>query len=130
MSSKYSSKPEVTDLMVSNTIAWIEQSLVEYIPVMTTYPAFSAKLLQVAFALPKAAAWRRIKDENVMRVMECLADPVVADMPAVLMDTDFIRHLLDHAINGTRAISALPSGSEVVAAAGANPDSPIEIDHA
>lgn len=115
MGSKYTSKPEVTDLMVDSTIAWIDQSLVEYIPIMTAYPAFSAKLLQVAFALPEAAAWRRIKDENVLRVMERLADPVVADTPAVLMDTDFIRHLLNYAINGNQAIRIVSTASDVEA---------------
>jgi hypothetical protein len=120
MSSKYSSKSEVTDLMVNDVIAWIDQSLVEYIPIMISYPAFSARLLQIAFALPKVATWRRIKDENIMRAMECLADPVVANTPAVLMDTDFVRHLLDYAINGNQAIRVVSSGTEVVKAADTN----------
>jgi hypothetical protein len=107
--SKYSSKPEVNDAMVNTTIAWIDQSLVEYIPIMVAYPAFSAKLLQVALARPGNAEARWTRDENVMRTMEFLANPQVADTPGVLFDPDFIHDLLNYAINGNQAIRAVSS---------------------
>jgi hypothetical protein len=107
--SKYSAKPEVTDAMVIATIDWIDRSLVEFIPIMIAYPAFSAKLLQVALARPDASAARWVKDENVMRTIEFLANPQVADTPGLLFDPDFIHDLLNYAINGNQAIRAVSS---------------------
>lgn len=102
--SKYSFKPDITDIMVDTAIRWIDQSLVEYIPIMIAYPAFSAKLLEVALAHPGTTAWRRISDENIMRTMEMLACPAVAETPALLFDPDFVRDLLNYAINGNQSV--------------------------